>query len=106
MSGLRAKLNSLGTETGVMEAVLAEVKSALTRHQFRAPQDLRNLAVAQEATPVQRWDLQAVDRQTARPHWRQSHHEERLELGNHSDRLLLHTVVQGVGPEEPGPTWA
>jgi len=58
-------------------------------------------------SPVQRSDLQAVDRQPARSHWQQSHHEEqRLELGNHSDRLLLHTVVQGVGPEEPGPSWA
>jgi len=50
MSGLRKKLNSLGTEIGLMEMMLAGVKSALTRQQFRVPQDLRNLAAAQEAT--------------------------------------------------------
>jgi len=50
MSGLRKKLNSLGTEMGLMEMMLAGVKSALMRQQFRVPQDLRNLAVAQEAT--------------------------------------------------------
>jgi len=50
MSGLRKKLNSLGTETGLMEMMLARVKSALTRQQFRVPQELRNLAAAQEAT--------------------------------------------------------
>jgi len=50
MSGLRKKLNSLGTETGPMEMMLAGVKSALTSQQFRVPQDLRNLAAAQEAT--------------------------------------------------------
>jgi len=33
-----------------MEMMLAGVKSALTRQQFRVPQDLRNLAAAQEAT--------------------------------------------------------
>jgi len=49
MSGLRKKLNSLGTEIGLMEMMLAGVKSALTRQQFRVPQDLRNLAVAQES---------------------------------------------------------
>jgi len=49
MSGLRKKLNSLGTEIGLMEMMLAGVKSALTRQQFRVPQDLRNLAAAQEA---------------------------------------------------------
>ena len=57
--------------------------------------------------PVQRSDLQALDRQTARSHWRQSHQEEQcLALGNHSDWLLLHTVVQGLGPEEFGSSWA
>jgi len=50
MSGLRKKLNSLGTEMGLMELMLAGVKSALTRQQFRVPQELRNLAAAQEAT--------------------------------------------------------
>jgi len=49
MSGLRKKLNSLGTEIGLMEMMLAEVKSALMRQQFRVPQDPRNLAAAQEA---------------------------------------------------------
>jgi len=49
MSGLRKKLNSLGTETGLMEMMLAAVKSALTRRQVGVPQDLRNLAAAQEA---------------------------------------------------------
>jgi len=37
MSGLRKKLNSLGTETGLMEMMLAGVKSAMTRQQFRVP---------------------------------------------------------------------
>jgi len=46
MSGLRKKLNSLGTEIGLMEMMLAGVKSALTRQQFRVPQELRNLAAA------------------------------------------------------------
>jgi len=50
MSGLRKKLNSLGAEMGLMEMMLARVKSALTRQQFRAPQELRNSAAAQEAT--------------------------------------------------------
>jgi len=49
MSGLCKKLNSLGTETGLMEMMLAGVKSALTRQQFRVPQELRNSAAAQEA---------------------------------------------------------
>jgi len=49
MSGLRKKLNFLGTEIGLMEMMLAGVKSALMRQQFRVPQDLRNLAAAQEA---------------------------------------------------------
>jgi len=87
MSGLRKKLNSLGTETGLMEMMLAGVKSALTRQQFRVPQDLSSGPRSHRLdSPVQRQDLQAVDQQTVRPHWRQSHHEEqRLELGNHSD---------------------
>ena len=41
-----------------MEMMLAGVKVALTRQQFRVPQDLRDLAAAQEAigptTPKQR----------------------------------------------------
>jgi len=49
MLGLRKKLNSVGTEIGLMEMMLAGVKSALTRQQFRVPQELRNLAAAQEA---------------------------------------------------------
>jgi len=49
MSGLHKKLNSLGTETGLMEMILAGVKSALTRQPFRVPHDLRNLAAAQES---------------------------------------------------------
>jgi len=49
MSGLRKKLNSLDTETGLMEMMLAGVKSSLTRKPFRVPRDLRNLAAAQEA---------------------------------------------------------
>jgi len=48
MSGLCKKLNSLGTETGLMEMMLARAKSALTRQLFRVPHDLRNLAAAQE----------------------------------------------------------
>jgi len=35
MSGLRKKLNSLSPETGLMEMMLAGVKSALMRQQFR-----------------------------------------------------------------------
>jgi len=35
---------------GLVEMMLAGVKSALTRQQFRVPQELRNLAAAQEAT--------------------------------------------------------
>jgi len=49
MSGLRKKLDALGTETGLMEMMLAGVKSALMRQPFRVPRDLRNLAAAQEA---------------------------------------------------------
>ena len=49
MCGLRKKLDSLGTEIGWMEMMLARVKGALTRQPFRQPQDLRNLAAAQEA---------------------------------------------------------
>ena len=40
----------MGTETCLMEAMLARVKSALVRQPFRAPDDLRNLAATQEAT--------------------------------------------------------
>jgi len=49
MSRLHKKLNSLGTETGVMEMMLAGVKSALTRQPCRVHHDLMNLAAAQEA---------------------------------------------------------
>jgi len=49
MSGLRKKLNSLDTELGLMEMVLAGIKSALTRQPFSVTQGLRNLAAAQEA---------------------------------------------------------
>jgi len=49
MSGLRKKLNSLDTDLGLMEMVLAGIKSALTRQPFSVSQDLRNLAAAQEA---------------------------------------------------------
>jgi len=49
MSGLHKKLNSLGTEIGLMEMMLAGVKSALMRQQFQVPQDLRNPVAAQEA---------------------------------------------------------
>jgi len=50
MSGMRKKLDSLDTETGLMEMLIAGVKCALTRQQFRLPQDLRSAAAAQEAT--------------------------------------------------------
>jgi len=50
MSGLRKKLDSLGTEMGLMEMLLSGVKSALTRQPFRVPHNLRSLAAAQEAT--------------------------------------------------------
>jgi len=49
MSGLRKKLDSLGTETGLMEMMLAGVKCALTRQPFSLPEDLGNLAAAQQA---------------------------------------------------------
>jgi len=92
-----------------MEMMLAGVKSALTRQQFRVPQDLRNLAAAQEAIGWThlfkgRISKQWINRQ--QDHIGDKATKKYLELGNHSDRLLLHTVVQGVGPEEPGPSRA
>jgi len=50
MSGLHKKLDSLGTETRLMEMMLAGVKCSLTRQPFSLPQDLRNLVATQEAT--------------------------------------------------------
>jgi len=49
MSGLRKKQNSLDTEMGPMEMMLAGVKSALTNQPFSVAKDLRNPAAAQEA---------------------------------------------------------
>jgi len=44
MSGLRKKLDSLGTEIGLMDMLLANVKCALTGQPFRLPQHMRNTA--------------------------------------------------------------
>jgi len=49
MSGLCKKLDSLETEIDLTEMVLAGVNCALTRQPFRVPQELRNLAAAQQA---------------------------------------------------------
>jgi len=71
MSGLRKKLNSLGTEMGLMEMMPAGVKSALTAVQSASrPEELGSGQRGHRLdSPVQRWDLQAVGRQTARSHW-------------------------------------
>jgi len=49
MSCLCKKLDSLGTEIGLMEMMLAGVKCALTGQPFRLPQELRIIAATQEA---------------------------------------------------------
>ena len=49
MSGLRKKLDLLGTEIDLMEMMLGGVKCALTGQPFRLPLDPRNIAASQEA---------------------------------------------------------
>ena len=49
MSSLRKKSDSLDTGLGLMETMLAGVKSALNGQAPWLPQELRNLAAAQEA---------------------------------------------------------
>jgi len=50
LSGSRKKLNSSGTEIGLVETMLAGIKSDLMRQLFRVPQDLRSAVTAREAT--------------------------------------------------------
>jgi len=45
----RSRTQSSGIKTGMMEMMLAGVKCALTGQPFRLPQELKNIAAAQEA---------------------------------------------------------